>query len=102
MQLKSTLNLSVAAVLGCILITSTPSARADTIILQALRDATLFGASPANNNSSSGPGMSVGSDNSSAPRRGLIAFDIASFVPAGSTITSASLSLVLGMVVGSG
>jgi hypothetical protein len=65
-----------------------------------LQDATLFGASPAKNNSSSGPGMFVGSDGMGNPKRGLVEFDIPAFVPANATITSAALSLVLGQVAG--
>jgi hypothetical protein len=79
------------------------SARADIIVdIPALQDATLFGASPANNNSSSGPGMFVGSDGAGNPKRGLIQFDIPAFVPSNATITNASLSLVLGQVAGGG
>jgi hypothetical protein len=75
-------------------------ASADVVTIPASQDATLFGASSANNNSSSGPGMFVGSDGMSRPKRGLIEFNIPAFVPAGATITSASLSLVLGQVAG--
>jgi PEP-CTERM motif len=45
--------------------------------------------------------MFVGADGQSRPKRGLIEFNIPAFIPAGSTITSASLSLVLGQVAGS-
>src|SRR5215472_930517 len=75
-------------------------ALADVVVIPALQDATLFGASPTNNNSSSGPGVFVGSDGMSNPKRGLIEFNIPAFVPAGATITGASLSLVLGQVAG--
>ena len=44
--------------------------------------------------------MFVGSDGQSRPKRGLIEFNIPAFVPAGATITGASLSLVLGQVAG--
>jgi hypothetical protein len=75
-------------------------ASADIVTIPASQDATLFGASTANNNSSSGPGMFVGSDGMSRPKRGLIEFNIPAFIPAGATITGASLSLVLGQVAG--
>jgi len=101
MELQSAIKLSVATAIGCILMTSSPPTLADVMVqIPALQDATLFGASPANNNSSSGPGMFVGADGMGNPKRALIEFDIAAFVPAGATITSASLSLVLGMVAG--
>jgi hypothetical protein len=100
MELRSALKLSVATILGCIVMTLAHPASADVVMIPALQDATLFGASSTNNNSSSGPGMFVGSDGQSRPKRGLIEFNIPAFVPAGATITGASLSLVLGQVAG--
>jgi hypothetical protein len=94
------LKLSVATILGCTVMTLANPASADIVTIPASQDATLFGASAANNNSSSGPGMFVGSDGMSRPKRGLIEFNIPAFVPAGATITGASLSLVLGQVAG--
>ena len=44
--------------------------------------------------------MFVGDDGMNNPKRGLIEFNIPAFVPAGATITGASLSLVLGQVAG--
>jgi hypothetical protein len=102
MELRSALKLSVATILGCTVMTLANSASADVVTIPALQDATLFGASSANNNSSSGPGMFVGADGAGNPKRGLIEFDIPAFVPAGATITSASLSLGLGQVAGGG
>jgi DMSO/TMAO reductase YedYZ molybdopterin-dependent catalytic subunit len=87
---------------GFILITAVPAAWADVIInIPAFRDATLFGGSAADN-SSSGPGMFVGSDGQGRPKRGLIEFDIPAYVPSNATITSAVLTLYLGQVAGSG
>ena len=102
MELKSTCKLSVATILSCVIMTSAQPARADVIVLPELQAATLFGASAANNNSSSGPGIFVGSDGGGNPKRGLIEFNIAGSLPSNATITSASLSLVLGQVAGSG
>jgi hypothetical protein len=99
-ELQPVLKLSVAATLGCVLMTSTQSARANVVVIPELQAATLFGASATNNNSSSGPGMFVGSDGMGNPKRGLMEFDIPAFVPAGATITGASMSLVLGQVAG--
>jgi hypothetical protein len=96
MDLKSTLNsLSVLATVGCVIMMSAQPARADVIVLPELQAATLFGANPPNvnfNNSSSGPGIFVGSDGAGNPKRGLIEFNIAGSLPANATITSASLS----------
>ena len=87
---------------GFVLITAGPAAWADVIVnIPALQDATLFGGSAANN-SSSGPGMFVGSDGQSRPKRGLIEFHIPAYVPSDATITSAALKLYLGQVAGSG
>ena len=89
-------------VAGFILFIAVPPAWADVIVkIPALQDATLFGGSAANN-SSSGPGMFVGSDGQGRPKRGLIEFDIPAYVPSGATITSAVLTLYLGQVAGSG
>ena len=55
------LKLSVATILGCTVMTLANPASADIVTIPASQDATLFGASAANNNSSSGPGMFVGS-----------------------------------------
>ena len=101
MELWSALKLSLPTILGCAVMTLAHPASADVVAIPASQDATLFGASSANNNSSSGPGMFVGSDGQSRPKRGLIEFNIPASIPAGSTITSASLSLVLGQVAGS-
>jgi PEP-CTERM motif len=102
MELRSALKLPVATVFGCTAMTLANPAPAAVATIPALQDATLFGASTSNNNSSSGPGMFVGADGAGNPKRGLIEFDIPAFVPAGATITSASLSLVLGQVAGGG
>jgi DMSO/TMAO reductase YedYZ molybdopterin-dependent catalytic subunit len=87
---------------GVIAVAACPSAWADLIVnIPALQDATLFGGSAADN-SSSGPGMFVGSDGQSRPKRGLIEFDIPAYVPPNAIITSAALTLYLGQVAGSG
>jgi hypothetical protein len=87
---------------GFILFAAGPSAWADVIVnIPAFQDATLFGGSAADN-SSSGPGMFVGSDGQGRPKRGLIEFDIPAYVPSNATITSAVLTLYLGQVAGSG
>jgi hypothetical protein len=87
---------------GFVLLAASPAAWADLIVdVPALQDATLFGGS-AVNNSSSGPGMFVGADGQSQPRRGLIEFNIPAYVPSNATITGATLTLYLGQVAGAG
>jgi hypothetical protein len=77
-----------------------PVANAATVDIPAARDATLFDGAGLTDHSSSGPGLFVGADGQDRAKRGLIAFDIPSFVPLGSTITGASLQLVLGQIAG--
>src|SRR5439155_2607370 len=68
--------------------------RADTVTLVPGRDTTIYQSNPANSNGA-GQGMLVGTTGRDFPCRGLIGFDIANNVPAGATITSVQLSLVL-------
>jgi autotransporter-associated beta strand protein len=77
--------------------------QADQVELGAYQDATLLGGSDAlTNNSLADPGIFVGTDGEDNPKRGLIEFDIAGAVPAGSTITGVVLQLTVGQVAGSG
>jgi hypothetical protein len=100
MALQLAIRLTVATAFGCILMTSAQPTRAGVVTIPASQDATLFGASAANNNSSSGPGIFVGSDGMNNPKRGLIEFNIPFFVPPDAMITNVTLSLVLGQVAG--
>jgi hypothetical protein len=88
------------------ILTTAGRAAADFVNIPAVQDATLYGGSDATTNSNagnsgSGPGMFVGSDPSN-PKRGLIAFNIPAYVPAGATIQSVTLTLYMDMVAGSG
>lgn len=91
---------AASAFLACAFTAS--GARADVVILPALNDATIYLGNTSN--STSGPGMFIGDDSggASTAKRGLIEFNIAGGIPAGSTINSASLTLYLGQVAGSG
>ena len=73
----------------------TPSARSAVVTIPASKDNTIIQNNP-NNSSGGGAGIFVGTNGAGSPRRGLLAFDIAANVPAGSTITSASLVMHLG------
>lgn len=77
------------------------SASAATISLSPSKDATIYQNNP-NNGSGGGPGLFAGTNSGLSPRRALIAFDIASAVPAGATITGAQLTMVIGQIAGSG
>jgi hypothetical protein len=86
--------------LACTVVSRLPSAsQADTVILDAAADATIY-QNNVNNASGAGNGLYAGVNTSGAPRRGLLAFNIADAIPAGSTIEAADLTLVLGDVSG--
>ncbi|HEX5471125.1 MAG TPA: DNRLRE domain-containing protein [Lacipirellulaceae bacterium] len=70
-------------------------ARPITVTIGAMKDNTIF-QSNSNNSAGGSAGIFSGANGQSSTRRGLIAFDIAGNVPAGSVITGAQLSLYLG------
>ena len=75
-----------------------------TKVLQASKDNTLIESAKGELSSGSGPTMFVGRTGQSEAsiRRGLLAFDIAGAIPAGSKITSVKLTLNLKMSAGGG
>ena len=75
------------------------TAKANTISLGASRDATIYENTPDNSNGA-GFTMFAGDNGMDSPRRSLLDFDVAGNVPAGSTIDSVQLSLVLQGVAG--
>ena len=80
-------------------------ASAAVVIIPASKDAMIFGTSAnadTNNASGRGPALFAGADGSLNKKRSLLQFDIAGSVPAGATITGATLALTLGQVAGSG
>jgi hypothetical protein len=85
--------LAIAAAVGTLL----ASARADVIEIPASKDNTLFNDLTGGTSNGLGAEMIVGRAGGMASfpiRRALIAFDVASYVPAGATINSAQLVLV--------
>ncbi|MDY0748680.1 DNRLRE domain-containing protein [Paucibacter sp. R3-3] len=87
---------------------------AAVITLTPSKDATIYGASMNqglpnssgqdlfNHSNGAGPGIFAGGNGQLAPHRALIEFDIASALPAGAVITSAQLTMHIGIVAGSG
>jgi hypothetical protein len=71
----------------------TAVARADTVTLVSNRDTTIYQGNTSNSDGA-GQAMFVGNTNVPTACRGLIGFDIAANIPAGSTITGVQLSLV--------
>jgi hypothetical protein len=88
------------------LMVSTASVHADTVSINAFKDATIFGTSAGadtGNASGLGPGLFTGADSQLNIKRSLLQFDLAAAgIPAGSTIDNVTLSLSIGQVGGGG
>src|SRR4029078_5981132 len=67
----------------------------ETVTIGASKDATMYADAP-DNSAGGAPGFYVGGNGAGSARRSLLAFDVATSVPAGSTITSAELKLHVG------
>ncbi|MFN2427222.1 MAG: multicopper oxidase domain-containing protein [Candidatus Binatia bacterium] len=67
-------------------------AAADTVTIAAIKDNTVFSESGSLSNGA-GAYLFAGETNDSTLRRALVAFDVAAAIPAGSTISSATLTL---------
>jgi hypothetical protein len=74
---------------------------AQTVVLTPSKDATLYESSDGASANGSGVHFIAGRTGSGATRRALIAFDVASKVPAGSTITRVTLTLRLSRTISS-
>ncbi len=79
------------------------AARADVVTITADRDNTLyFSTDPlAQKSNGAGPSFYAGNNSSMFQRRGLVHFDLASAVPAGSTINSVTFTLTLDQTLSS-
>src|ERR1700730_24263 len=93
---KILLALIVTIVLRC---TAANSVNAATISIMPSKDNTLYEYDPAEGDHSSGAGFHffTGENGMGELRRGVLAFDIAGRIPAGSTITAVSLSMNMSM-----
>jgi len=79
---------------GTTVVTAVPGVvLADTVVLGAVRDNTLIETIDGSLSNGAGPDVFSGRNSSGAARRGLIAFDVAAVVPAGSTVRRAVLTL---------
>lgn len=74
-------------------------ASAATVTLGAGKVSTIFENQP-DNSIGRGPAVFIGGDGSGSPRRGLIDFNVAANIPLGATITSAELTMFVGLVGG--
>lgn len=94
--IKTLLAVSVMTALG--LMTATPAA-ANIINITPSKDNTLYEYDPAEGDHSNGAGLHffAGENGMGELRRGVLAFDVAGMIPAGSTITAVSLTLNMSM-----
>lgn len=76
-------------------------ASAATLSLSPVQDTTIY-ASGGSRSNGAGEVMYAGTNSAGSERRGLMMFDIAGSIPAGSTIDSVELSLVLASYAGAG
>jgi hypothetical protein len=81
-------------VLFLAVLVAAPRAEAATVSIVASKDNTIFENFP-NNSAGGAAGIFSGTNTVPSKRRGLIAFDVAANVPAGSTITGVELSMYL-------
>lgn len=85
------------AVLAIALFWGTGRTIADEVMLNPSKDNTLYEDPEGDTSNGLGPNVFAGSTASFGERRAVMAFDIAGNIPAGSTITSANLTLVCNM-----
>jgi hypothetical protein len=91
--------LLAAAVAAAISYAGTGLASADMISINPSKDNTLYEYDPAEGDHSNGAGFHffAGENAMGELRRGVLAFDVAGTIPAGSTITAASLTMNMSM-----
>ncbi len=87
------------ALLGVVVGTCAGGAVADTVVVPCGRDNTLYESITGTVSNGSGPYFFVGMTTGGERRRGLIRFDVASAIPAGSTVTGAQLKLNLSKTI---
>ena len=96
MKIKTLLTLTFAIALGCNIANSVS---ASIINIIPSKDNTLYEYDPAEGDHSNGAGFHffAGENGMGELRRGVLAFDIAGNIPAGSTITAVSLTMNMSM-----
>lgn len=87
-------NLTLGASLLCAILPVAP-VRADTVLVLAALDNTLFESSTGASSNGVGPYFFVGENNQGNVRRGVLAFDVTGVLPANAVIDSVSLQLHL-------
>lgn len=89
-------SIQVVLLLAPLLSWSATNAWSASVTIGASKDNSIF-QSAVNNSAGGAAGIFAGTNGSSSPRRGLIAFDVAGSVPAGAAIASAQLTLNLAL-----
>lgn len=84
--------LVVSITVAMALATATSLARADQVDVPADRDTTLYEESGATSNGA-GDWLFAGQTNGTKARRSLVHFDVSAAIPAGSTVTSVTLTM---------
>lgn len=104
--MKLAARLAHSLVLVATALTATSAAADTTVTIAATKDAMIFGTSAnadTGNASGMGPALFSGADGQSGRKRSTITFDIASAgIPSNATIVSATMTLYLAQVAGSG
>lgn len=102
LKLKKLFQVAITALLCMATIVSCAVATAETQIIPASKDNTLIENATGELSNGVGPVFFVGRTNhsSNSIRRGLITFDVAQAIPAGSTITEVQLTLILERTAG--
>jgi hypothetical protein len=80
-------------VLSAVATSFVATVRADTVVIPADRDNTLFQSASGSISNGAGPAMFAGANSAANIRRALMRFDVASYVPANATILSVELRL---------
>ena len=95
---KTRLAMILASLLGC---AGLASARADFVNINPSKDNTLYEYDPAEGDHSNGAGFHffAGENAMGEIRRGVLAFNIAGAIPAGSTITGVTLTMNMSMTI---
>jgi hypothetical protein len=77
-------------------------AQVQTVALEPAKDNTIYASSSGSLSNGAGTGLFAGAALSGLTRRGLLAFDVAGAIPAGSSIVSATLQMHLSMTQSGG
>jgi hypothetical protein len=84
---------SIVALIAALLICLDGQAWADQVILESIKDNTLYQSAAVDLSNGAGTSFFAGVNNQGQIRRGLVGFDVAASIPAGATIDAVTLTL---------